>query len=595
MKRTLLILLIAVTSQIFSQADNLIANVDGRKTVSLNGDWNVIIDPYESGYYNHRYQPIANGYFINEKPENERSRIEYDFDTSPTLSVPGDWNTQMPELLFYEGTVWYKRNFEYEKNVDNRLFIYFGAVNYEAIVYINGEKVGEHIGGFTPFNFEITDYIQSGNNFVVVKVDNKRKADGVPTLNTDWWNYGGITRRVMLIETPATFIEDHSLQLSKGSLNEIKFSVQLDGPDLQQDVIFEIKEMGLKQELTTDKLGYGEVAISSDPELWSPSDPKLYNYTIKVGNDVINDRVGFRSVSVEEDKILLNGESIFLRGICIHEEAPFRGGRCVDRNDSEILLSWAKELGCNFVRLAHYPHNESMVRLADEIGIMVWSEIPVYWTIQFGNESVFNNASNQLEEMIKRDKNRASVVIWSVANETPRSEERLDFLTRLIEKTRELDPTRLVTAATEIIVGEKIITVDDPLADHLDVIGVNEYFGWYVKKLEEVPDMKWESNYNKPVIMSELGGGAKYGHHGNSTQVWTEEYQEAIYKNQILMLDEIPFLAGMTPWLLMDFRSPRRPLPVIQDYWNRKGLFSEMGEKKKAFYILQNYYNSINN
>jgi beta-glucuronidase len=286
----------------------------------------------------------------------------------------------------------------------------------------------------------------------------------------------------------------------------------------------------------------------------------------------------------------LNGEPVFLKGISIHEEAPYRGGRCTGIEDSEILLGWAKELGCNFVRLAHYPHNESIVRLADEMGIMVWSEIPVYWTIQFGNLSVFENALNQLQEMIKRDKNRASVIIWSVANETPRSEERLNFLNGLIEKVKSLDESRLVTAATEIRISDNIVTIDDPLAEKLDVIGVNEYFGWYVKTLEEIPEIRWASKYNKPLIMSELGGGAKYGHHGNTTQVWTEEYQEAIYKNQIVMLKKIPFLAGVTPWILMDFRSPRRPLPGIQDYWNRKGLLSEKGEKKKAFYILQDFY-----
>ena len=398
MKSTTIILLILFTSHLFSQNDNLISGVDGRETVNLNGDWNIIIDPYENGYYDYHQQPLKNGFFKNQKPENERSRIEYDFDKSPTLKVPGDWNSQKTELFFYEGTIWYKKDFEYEPKENKRLFIYFGAVNYEAIVFINGEKAGEHVGGFTPFNFEITGLVKSGINFVIVKVDNKRRVDGVPSLNTDWWNYGGITRRVLLIETPDSFIKDHSLQLVKNSMDEIRFSVQLDGKDRQQDVTLEIKELNLKRELRTDKTGYGEITMSADPELWSPSNPYLYDYTVTAGNDVIKDRVGFRSVSVKGEKILLNGEPVFLKGICMHEQAPMRGGRCTGREDSEILLGWAKELGCNFVRLAHYPHNESIVRLADEMGIMLWCEVPVYWAIQFGNESAYNNASNQLRD-----------------------------------------------------------------------------------------------------------------------------------------------------------------------------------------------------
>ena len=125
--------------------------------------------------------------------------------------------------------------------------------------------------------------------------------------------------------------------------------------------------------------------------------------------------------------ILLNGRPIFLRGICIHEEAPLRGGRAYSREDALTLLGWAKELGANFVRLAHYPHNEFMVREADRMGIMVWSEIPVYWTIQWENPATLENARNQLKEMIARDKNRAAVVIWSVANETPLSDARFRF------------------------------------------------------------------------------------------------------------------------------------------------------------------------
>lgn len=116
------------------------------------------------------------------------------------MAIPGDWNTQKENLFYYEGTVWFKRSFDYTRKERNRLFVYFGAINYKADVYLNGIKLGTHEGGFTPFNFEITAVVKPAGNYLVVKVDNKRFREAVPTMNTDWWNYGGITRDVILIQ-----------------------------------------------------------------------------------------------------------------------------------------------------------------------------------------------------------------------------------------------------------------------------------------------------------------------------------------------------------------------------------------------------------
>ena len=214
--KILLISLLVLVPCARAQQIGLIANTEGRKTVTLDGQWQAIIDPYESGYYDYRYQPSANGYFKNAKPKNKSDLIEYDFDKSATLNVPGDWNTQSDRLFFYEGTVWYKKSFDYDRRPNTRLFVYFGAANYQADVYLNGEKIGQHEGGFTPFNFEITSLVRDTGNFLVVKVDNKRRRDAVPTLMTDWWNYGGLTRHVKLVETPATFVHEYFIQLQKG-------------------------------------------------------------------------------------------------------------------------------------------------------------------------------------------------------------------------------------------------------------------------------------------------------------------------------------------------------------------------------------------
>ena len=594
MKTLILVSLLALVPCVRAQQVGLITNTEGRKMMSLDGQWQVIVDPYESGYYDYRYQPSDNGYFKNAKPKSKSDLIEYDFDKSATLKVPGDWNTQTDQLFFYEGTVWYKKSFDYQRRPDTRLFVYFGAANYFADVYLNGEKLGQHEGGFTPFNFEVTKIVRDTGNFIVVKVDNKRRRDAVPTLMTDWWNYGGLTREVKLIETPATFVNDYMVQLQRGSRDHVTGWVKLAGDKLTQKVSVRIPEAGVTKTFTADGSGLAAIDFNADLKLWSPENPKLYEVFIEAETDRVRDLIGFRSIETRGTDILLNGQPIFLRGVCIHEEAPLRGGRAYSREDAVTLLSWAKELGANFVRLAHYPHNEFMIREADRMGIMVWSEIPVYWTIQWENPATLDNARNQLGEVIARDKNRAAIVIWSVANETPLSDARLSFLRNLISHARTLDPTRLLSAAMERhYLDDKTQMIDDPLAEYLDVLGCNEYVGWYDGLPEKADGLEWKSKYQKPLVMSEFGGDALFGHHGDALTRWTEEYQENIYQHQIGMLKRIPFLRGTSPWILMDFRSPRRPLPGIQDFWNRKGLISDRGERKKAFYVMQRWYQEL--
>lgn len=588
------ILFILSTAGQAQQQPFLITNIEGRHTIDLNGRWQTIIDPYETGYYDYRYQPSNNGYFKNTKPKSPSDLIEYDFDTSAQLNVPGDWNSQDLKLLFYEGTIWYKKSFDYQKKDRTRLFAYFGAANYLADVYLNGQKLGRHEGGFTPFNFEITNFVREKDNFLVVKVDNKRRRDAVPTLNTDWWNYGGLTRDVNLVEVPETFIADYFLQLKKGSPDEIAGWVKLNNANGGKAVTIEIPEADVRLSVTTDANGYAPVSLKARLNLWSPENPKLYIVKVSTDTDSVRDRIGFRELETRGTEILLNGKPIFLRGICIHEESPLRGGRAFSKDDARMLLSWAKELGSNFVRLAHYPHNEYMTRLADEMGIMVWSEIPVYWTVLWDNPETFVNARNQLGENITRDKNKASVILWSVANETPVGAARTKFLRGLIDHARKLDPTRLLTAANERHYADpNTQLIDDPLGEYLDVLGCNEYVGWYDGLPEKADRLKWKITYNKPLIISEFGGDALFGYHGEETVRWTEEYQKNLYEHQLGMLKKIPSLRGMTPWILTDFRSPRRPLPRIQDFYNRKGLISNRGERKQAFYVLQNFYREL--
>lgn len=568
----------------------LIENVYSRNVVSLNGQWNRLIDPLESGYWDYRKRLNPNGYFKDVKVDNWKNFKEYDFDSAPTLFVPGDWNTQEDKLYYYESTVWYKKKFNVSKG-QGRYYIYFGAANYEAKVYVNGKKVGEHEGGYTAFNFEVTEELNDGENFVIVKVDNGRRADAVPTDNFDWWNYGGITRDVMLVELPSTFIEDYTLRLKKGSKEVITFSAKLNGDEKNKSIRLQIPELKVDKEVTTNSEGVATLEIKAKPTLWSDTQPKLYTAIVSSGTETIKDEVGFRTIETRGKELLLNGSPIFLRGICIHEEAPYRSSRAFSRDDARTLLTWAKELGCNFVRLAHYPHNEHMVREAEKMGMLVWSEIPVYWTIDFANPVTLSNAKNQLNEMISRDKNRANIIIWSIANETPHGEARDLFLAQLSKHARSLDDSRLISMAMERgQYDNRRQYVKDAMNEYVDVISFNQYIGWYDGTWEKAEGTEWEIPYDKPVIVSEFGGGALHGLRGDIKERWTEDYQAELYRQTLKMIDRIPGVAGTTPWIMVDFRSSKRLLPGIQDDFNRKGLYTTQGEKKLAFYIMKDWY-----
>ncbi|NYF78221.1 glycoside hydrolase family 2 protein [Granulicella arctica] len=587
-----LLVLAAATGIAAAQSQpTVLVDIDHRTTVSLDGDWHTIVDPYFGGLYSFHHQIKKDGYFQDAEPANKNQLIEYNFAKSPTLKVPGDWNTQRDSLFYYEGPLWYERKFDFTPKPSTHIYFHIGAANYRAKLWINGQHICDHEGGFTPFDCEITDALKPGQNSAVINVDNTRLEDGVPTLNTDWWNYGGLTRDVSLVTLPEAFVDDYDLHLSRADRKTIEGYVHVEHANAGATVHVSIPELKVETDATTNAEGRAPITLTPQTlQLWSPETPRLYKVNISSGPDMLTDDMGFRTIEVQGTKILLNGNPIFLRGICIHAEAPYRTGRAYSEKDVDTLLGWAHELGANFVRLAHYPHDERMTRAADRMGILVWSEIPDYWALQFDNPAVLIKAEQQLHEEQRRDRDKASIILWSVANETPNNPARTAFLTTMADKAREYDPTRLVTAALLVHGEGNTKIVDDPLGKALDVIGTNEYIGWYERTPEDAAKTTWNIAYDKPLIMSEWGGGAKAGLHGPDTQRWTEEYQADIYRNQLIMLNKIPQLRGTTPWVLMDFRSPVRLLPGIQDNYNRKGIIAPDGEKKKAFFVLQKAY-----
>ena len=583
----LLLLLILISYPDFLLAQSAMTNIESRNTTSLNGDWKVIIDPTGTGDWRQVW--------LERKPEKKTDFFEYSFDESPEMTVPGDFNSQMVEITYLEGIVWYKKEFVNTIKSNKRVFIHFGAVNYVSDIYLNGELIGSHEGGFTPFQFEITDKIQSGKNALIVKVNNKRLKNGLPGLGFDWFNYGGITRDVNLIETNNSYIEDYHIQLEKHSNNQVLGWVQLNGINQPETVKIKIPELNIEYETILNKEGFAEIKFSSKFELWSPENPKLYNVIVESKDDKVTDEIGFRNIEVRGSEIYLNDTPIFLKAVNIHEENPYKAAKAYSEEDALILLNWAKELGCNMVRLAHYPHSEHMVKLAEKMGLTVWSEIPVYQHIEFSNPDVPQKLDLMMREMIRRDRNRAAVVLWSLSNETYSfTPNRDSALIELTKQTRLLDSTRLITHVINSQGYENnTFNVWDTLYNHSDIIALNEYLGWYVPWQGKPSDTKWKFVNDKPVFISEFGGEALFGsNYGPKDEAasWSEEYQEKIYKDQIEMFNNTPNLVGVCPWILVDYRSSGRMHPVYQKGYNRKGLISDKSEKKKAWYTMKEYY-----
>lgn len=558
----------------------------------LNGPWRAIVDPYQTGYIGITGERNPQGWFRDFKPRHEGDRVEYDFDRSMVLQVPGDWNTQSPDLFWYEGTLWYRKKFTTTDADSGRTFVHFAGSNHTTRVFFDGVELALHEGGFGTFAAEITGRIAPGEHSLIAMVDNRRTTDRIPAMRTDWFNFGGLHRPVSLVRVPDTFIKTAWMTMAPDG--SIIGSVECDGSGVtDMEATVAIPELGVRVTVPVNEQ-FTIAEEVADLERWHPGRPTLYDVHFSIPGDEVVEQIGFRTLEVRGTDIIVNGERVFLKGISMHAEGPSGGSRATGPDDAATLLQWAQDLGANFVRLGHYQHDEAMVAEADRRGLLVWSELPVYWGIDWLNAATLENAIEQADELVLRDRNRASVALWSVANETLPGAARTAFLGALIARVRLLDPTRLVTAALFTLPGEGMEThIEDPLGELVDVIGVNQYYGWYYGDRADLPNKRWTTDFNKPIIFSELGAGAKYGNHGEPTEIWTEEFQAAVYEAQIAMISAQPDCAGLSPWILKDFRTPLRVLPGIQDGYNRKGLVSEEGERKLAFDVLANWYRSL--
>ncbi len=571
----------AAFSQPLITAEHMIF-MGGRHTLSLDGKWLFSLDQYEEGLRRHWYKDETVPTSAWFEPR------DYEPEGGQRLPVPSCFNLINAKWHYYEGATWFTRYFEYITTPDNteKIFLRVGAAANSARVFLNGHFLGIHQGASTPFFVDITHTLQTGSNRLQLCVDNSRHDSDVPMSHTDWFNYGGIYREVSLIKVPQVFIQDFTIALvPNGQFNQLQVDIQLN-ETIDTEAVLYIAELGIQKSITIQG-GKGQDCIQANPILWSPECPKLYRVQLQCLQDWVEDRVGFREIRVDHTKIILNGQPIWLRGISVHEEYPLTG-KTTNENLTRRMLQDARDLGCNYLRLAHYPHHECVARLADELGFLLWAEIPVYWAIDFTNLNTLNNAKNQLAELIKRDYNRASVIIWSVGNENADTDERYHFMSILANQAKTLDPTRLVSAAC--LINREHFRIEDRLAQHLDVIGINEYFGWYEPDFTGLEKLLHHSQPDKPVLISETGADAVSGNHSLTSELYSEEHQADVYRQQIHYLSQTPYISGMTPWILYDFKTERRQNRYQQGY-NLKGLIAADHQTRKlAFEVLATFY-----
>lgn len=546
----------------------------------LNGQWHYAVDQYDSCI---RQKWFHENYYDD---NGNTLPVDFSFDEWEIMQLPCCWNNFDRLFQLYDGAMIFTRKFLYAAQKENvKVFLKIGAANYMCRVFLNKKYVGMHRGGSTPCYFDISEYLEHENR-IMIQVDNTRRYDQVPALDTDWFNYGGVYRDIELIRVPQIHIKEFQIALKPdGNFHTIYGNIRL-SEKVNDEAQLHIEELHICQNISI-RDGYGAFSFEAAPQLWSPENPKLYDVTVACLTDQIRDRVGFREIRVEGMDILLNGQPVFLRGISCHEESVSNGKALTDEERIENI-QLAKELGCNFMRVAHYPHNERMAQLADELGMLLWEEVPVYWIIDFASEDTYQDAENQLKELIHRDYNRASVIIWSVGNENQDTDARLKFMGSLAQCAHKMDATRAVSAAC--LVNYEKNAIEDRLEDYLDIIGLNEYCGWYTADWNRFPELFENSKPQKPVIITEFGADALANEHGTYLDKSTEECQAYVYERQTALIEKTDYIKGMTPWILYDFRCPRRT-SVKQRYYNTKGLLSaDKKHKKLAFEVLQKFY-----
>ena len=561
-----------------------------RQMIELSGFWKILFDPQDSG---------------------KKSGWHAGFVDGRPVAVPASWNDQLEDGRDFLGPAWYQTAFDLpwgwqEKQVTLR----FGSVNYFAEVWLNGHSLGTHEGGHLPFEFDITSLVRRGGNQLVVRVDGSLAFDRVPPGNVtgdpddffsshagnypqaqfDFFPYCGIHRPVLLYARPHTHVRDMTVQTHIAGLNG-QIRIQVEGAGDSFDTV-RFRLDGHRHHSAVEaaaSAGFIEVDMDvPNAAFWSPSKPNLYDLTVELvrGGDVVDAyalKTGIRTIQVSGNQLLLNGEPIYLTGFGRHEDFPVVGRGYLPALivKDYALMEW---MGANSFRTSHYPYSEQMLDLADQLGFLVVDETPAVglYFREDGLQKRNELCRQYVREMIARDKNHPSVVLWSLANEPHSTEPHaLPFFEQLYQDAKALDSTRPVTLVSFLGAAEQAF-------EFCDLVCLNRYMGWYSQEgdLDEALVLlsseldALHEQFNKPILLTEFGADAISGHHAQPPEMFSEEYQAELLTRYIELLRQKPYVIGEHIWNMCDFKTSQGITRV--GALNHKGIFTRDRRPKLA-------------
>ncbi len=544
-----------------------------RRQTYLDGTWDFVADPNDVG--------LTEGWHAAYPKRSVR------------VWVPGVWNTNRA-YLNYEGVGWFRTRFTSQQCA--AVVVHFAAVTQQANVWLDGDPLGEHYGGFLPFRFLLGD-LEPGGHELVVRIDNTHDmASTIPSAHLDWFRYGGITRPVWTdeLQGPGYIDSLRLLPVTKGSKSVLRVRAELvnlrDEP-LDETWTVYVDENPVRSDdvhVESRDIKVLRFAIDMpDVRLWSPDDPQLYLVRLSFAGDDCIERTGFREIRIAGHQVLLNGEPLRILGVNRHEDHPDWGSALPPHlmlRDLELLQS----LGANAMRGSHYPNDQRMLDLCDERGILFMEEIPLwgYAQEQLSLDIIGDRASAMMWAMVGRAMSHPCIWAWSVLNEcatdTPEGRAMVE---RLAETAREADPTRPVTFASHH-------NLNDICFDLVDLVCSNAYYGWYWHDLTwpEFLDLMRAKIGDKPLIVSEFGAGAIFGCHAlEKDVVWSEEYQRKVLTAAASHLMGRDDLIGFYIWQFFDTRTDTRGGNALRRPrgYNNKGLLDEYRRPKLAYHAVQ--------
>ncbi|WP_445735965.1 glycoside hydrolase family 2 protein [Mariniflexile sp.] len=573
---------------------------------------------------------INNDWLYVENDSNSLSDVQ-NIKNWTAVHLPHTWNNEDATDLepgYRRSGSWYKKNIEMAVIDKNLLYqLYFEGSNITTKVYVNGKDAGGHIGGYIGFTIDITKYIKSGNNEVLVRVDNSYAPEIIPSQKSDFFIFGGITRDVWLLTMERTHIGNLKITTPNVSANKASLKITATIENLNTSNGFQLKatlknpEGKVVATKTSKVSAHTEILFLEikNPQLWDTKTPHLYAITVslmenKSVKDEMEDKVGFRWFEFKHyGPFYLNGKRLLLRGTHRHEEHAGVGAAMSNKQHRADMES-IKEMGANFVRLAHYPQDPEIYKACDELGLLVWDELP--WSRGgVGNDVWKTNTKNMLSEMIHQNYNHPSIIIWSLGNEMywlpdfedgDNTEKMNAFLTELNDMAHQLDPSRK-TAIRKYYEGATIV----------DVFSPSIWSGWYsgsYKSYQKAIDT-YKKEY-KHFIHAEYGGSSQVGRHSENPitgegQIQSDGWEEAIVQTDVANIAQIgdwsenyivdlfdwylrisesdSTFVGNIQWAFKDFGTPLRPENDIP-YMNQKGLMDRNGKPKDAYYVFKSYW-----